>query len=167
MWRLLFDNNYLPPAKIHLVLQTALCHILVSSNGEVSLCNHSLLLAQVLLGAIWQILAGAPLCHHPEQRCDMHFVKNILFSLKGISTKLHRVPAILDHRTKSRDLLWFPPLRDKNSHIWKHQEAGEQRNKTGMWKHKSRGQPLPDTCFVSAKWKTVHTQHHTQMAFKC
>lgn len=75
MRQLLFDNNYLPPAKIHLVLQTALYHILVSSNGEVSLYNHSLLLAQVLLGAIWQILSGIPLCHHPERASDMHFVR--------------------------------------------------------------------------------------------
>lgn len=68
------DQNDLPPAKIHLVLQTALYHISVSSNGEVSLCNHSLLLAQALLGAVWQILTGALLCHHPEQTSDTHFV---------------------------------------------------------------------------------------------
>lgn len=74
MHQLLFDNC-LPPAKIHLVLQTALYHILVSSNAKVSLCNHSLLLAQVLLGAIWQILAVVPLCRHPEQTSDIHFVR--------------------------------------------------------------------------------------------
>lgn len=164
MHRLLFDNC-LPPAKIHLVLQTALYHILVSSNAEVSLCNRSLLLAQVLLGAIWQILAVVPLCHHPEQTSDTHFVR-VSFPLWKVFQRNDRVPAILDGRTNSRDLLCFPPLRHQNSHTWKHQEAGAQRNKTGMWKHKSRGQALPDTCFVSAKWKTVHTQQ-TQMALKC
>lgn len=68
------DKNYSPPAKIHLVLQTALYHISASSNGEVSLCNHSPLLAQALLGAVWQILIGGPLYHHPAQTSDTHSV---------------------------------------------------------------------------------------------
>lgn len=126
MRQLLFDFNYLPPAKIHLVLQAALYHILVSSNREASLCNRSLLLAQVLLEVIWQILSGVCLCCHPEQTSDMHFIKSILFSLKSISTELYIVPAIFGSNDKVERLALVPPLRHQNSHIRKYQEARRQ-----------------------------------------
>ena len=163
MWQLLFDNNYLPPAKICLVWQTALYHILVSADEEVSLCNHSLLLAQVLLGAIWQILAGAPLCHHPEQTSDMHFVKTIIFSSKGVSTKPHRVLAILDHRTKPRDLLCFPPLKDQNSHIWKHQEATVQRQN---WKVRAQKQRTTSARHMLCLCKVENSSHTPSDGFE-
>lgn len=51
----------------HRGLQSVPHHVLVFSDEEASLCNHSQLQEQVLPGVIWQRQTDALRAHHPEQ----------------------------------------------------------------------------------------------------
>lgn len=162
MWRLLFDNKSLPPAKIHLVLQAALCHILVSSNGEASLCNHSLLLVQVLLGAVWQILSGIPLCHYPEQTSDMNSVRLSLSHWKVLQKNYTDSQPFWTKEQSQRTCSGFHHL---GTHL-KTPRGGDKEIKLECEITKA-DHHLYQIHFVSAKWVTFHRKHETQIALKC